>query len=175
MRQRLLNARHRKFAHEYVRNGFNGVQAAFVAGYTLNYFAAGVTAHRLLKNVKVMSEIEQHVKKSKLSADNVIERLSDIAQTPTKIDGNHVLKSLELLGKAHKLWDNQSQPEQSTTINFQVSLESAKLTFKTTLISRGIPEIEAETRAEQFYQKYLNPIDSSSNSSSDLQSDDSTT
>ena len=75
-----MNARRRKFAHEYVKNGFNGVQAVFAAGYNQDYDSACVEASRLLRNAKVRSVVEKHLEKSEMDASEVIERLSDIAR-----------------------------------------------------------------------------------------------
>jgi len=79
-----LRPQHRLFAAEYIRNGGNGVQAVFAAGYKQGYFAAGVTAHRLLKSAKIKAMINQvteaALRKAKMDADEVVERLSDIAR-----------------------------------------------------------------------------------------------
>jgi hypothetical protein len=119
-----LPFKQRKFVANYILLGGNGVKAVYAAGYQQGYFAAGVTAHRLLKKAKVMAEIESHVRKAKLNADDVINELSDIAQVKTDIDGNQRLKALELLGKFHKLFVDRVE---STDTSARDGIESAVL------------------------------------------------
>lgn len=99
-----LPFKQRKFLANYILLNGNGVKAVYAAGYQQGYFAAGVTAHRLLKKAKIVAEIEKHFQKSKMSADGVIQELSEVAQVQTPIDANQKLKALELLGKFHKLF-----------------------------------------------------------------------
>ena len=93
----VVNVRRRKFASEYVQNGYNGVQAAMSAGYTTNYFAAGVTAHRLLKDAKIMDEI---INQSEiLSDDEILREISSVAKSKVDLKGSDKMKGLELLAK----------------------------------------------------------------------------
>lgn len=103
-----LARRQRKFASEYVRNGFNGVQAVYAAGYQQEYNAARVTASRLLTKANVNQIVENHIKVSKLSADQVIEKLTEVANSEVaEIKASDKLKALELLGKFHKLFTDR--------------------------------------------------------------------
>ena len=102
-----LSPRRRRFAHEYVKNGFNGVQAIYAAGYNQGYESACVEASRLLRNAKVKAIVEDSLKKAQMSADEVLDELAVVARTETKIDGAQKLKALELLGKGHKLFTDK--------------------------------------------------------------------
>lgn len=112
-----MSSRPRKFAAEYVRNGFNGVQAAISAGYTSNYNAACVQASVLLRNPKVAKSVEDHIKSAGMSAVEVLQRLTDIARTDTDFKGSDVVKAVELLGKGHKLFTDRVESTNETTIH----------------------------------------------------------
>lgn len=99
--------RGRAFAHRYVKNGFRGPQAVIDLGFTSKRESAWVISHRLLRNVKVLAEIDKHIAKAKMSADEVLERLTDIAQSDAKFSGSDVVKATELLGKANKLFTDK--------------------------------------------------------------------
>lgn len=92
-----MRPQHRKFAAEYVRNGFNGVQAVFAAGYTQGYNSACVQASRLLRNAKVMDEILQAGEV--LTDDEILRELSLVARASVDLKGSDKLKGLELLAK----------------------------------------------------------------------------
>ena len=82
-----MNARRRKFAAEYVRNGFNGVQAAFVAGYSAAYNSAQTEAWRLLRNAEIQKQIEKHGGKvtSAVSKQTTIVIVKDINSQSSKV------------------------------------------------------------------------------------------
>jgi len=48
-----------KFCHEYVLNGQNGTQAYLAAGYKCTIRAAWVSAHRMLRDAKVITRIKE--------------------------------------------------------------------------------------------------------------------
>ncbi len=50
--------------------------------------------------------------KSKMSANDVIETLTEVANEKTEIDGAQKLKALELLGKFHKLFTDKVETSQ---------------------------------------------------------------
>lgn len=100
--------RRKKFAAEYVKNGFNGVQAIYAAGYKQGYNSACTEAWRLLRNAEVQKLVSETLKKSKISADEVMEELSTIARAPVeKVTESGKLKALELTGKAYKLFTDR--------------------------------------------------------------------
>jgi hypothetical protein len=145
---RRLPFKQRKFVANYILQGGNGTKAVFAAGYVQGYNSARVTACRLLAKANVMSEIESHVQKSRLNADQVIEELSGIAQVKTEIDGNQRLKALELLGKFHKLFvDKVESTDTSERDGIAMSLTLVKL-IQDAALADGISEV---TTAIQLY------------------------
>ncbi len=131
-----LSPRHRKFAHEYVKNGFVGVQAIMSAGYNMGYNAACVEASRLLRKPKVQQMVDDHIKRHKMSADEVAEELSEVAQTKTPIDATQKLKALELLTKVHGLITNKSEITHNQSKQDQ--LQSARQSY----ILSALPELQ---------------------------------
>lgn len=105
-------------AAEYVKNGFRRRQAVISAGITSNPNSAGVIANRLLSDVNTQLAIKRHMQDAKMSADEVLERLSKIARTEADIKGSDVVKANELLGKGHKLWVDKVE---SSNVNLDVS------------------------------------------------------
>lgn len=100
--------RARKFASKYVTNGFNPVQAVVDCGVTTNRNSAHVIGYRLLRNPTVQSLVERHLQMSKLSADEVIVKLTEVAVAEVaEIKASDKLKALELLGKFHKLFTDK--------------------------------------------------------------------
>jgi Terminase small subunit len=103
-----------KFAANYVKNGFRLRKAVIDAGITKNPNSAGVIGNRLLSDDMTVEAVERHMKKAKLSADEVLERLADIAQREAKFSGADVVKATELLGKGHKLFTDRVESEVTT-------------------------------------------------------------
>lgn len=122
----MLSPRRRKFASEYVKNGFNGVQAVFAAGYKQGYDSACTEAWRLLRNAEVKRHVEEHLQASKISADEVLEELSKLARakiSDDKITESGKLKALELSGKAHKLFTDKVETTDTTKSPAQALVE----------------------------------------------------
>lgn len=131
-----LSRRRRKFATEYIKNGFNGVQAVFAAGYRQGYDSACVEASRLLRNAKVQQIIERHLQMSKLSADEVIERLTEVANAEvSEIKASDKLKALELLGKFHKLFTDK--------VDHSFQLDSALTRLRSEFPDVAEPELKS--------------------------------
>ena len=80
----MLSPKRRKFASEYVKNGFNGVQAIYAAGYQQGYNSARTEAWRLLTNADVKRYIKACVRKmvsdDVMTAQEVLQRLSKHAR-----------------------------------------------------------------------------------------------
>ncbi len=136
MSKSLRPERARSFAHKYVENGFNASQAVVDLGITDNRPSAGVIGHRLLNNVKVKTIVEDHIKRHKMSADEVAEELSEVAQTKTPIDATQKLKALELLTKVHGLITNKSEITHSQSKQDQ--LQNARQSY----ILAALPELQ---------------------------------
>ncbi len=157
-----LAPRQRKFAHEYVKNGFNGVQAVLAAGYQMGYNAACVQSSRLLRKAKIEMAVEEHIKKSKMSADEVIEELSSVAKSDTQISEQSKMKALEMLAKAHNLVDKRAEQPRESNRSFQLS--QAKQSYilaalpDLQLNHPNMPIIELQQLAEQSFTAWLDSL-----------------
>ncbi len=105
--------RARSFAHKFVTNGFNATQAVLDLGLTNNPNSAGVTGHRLLRNAKTVKAIEDHLMSAKMDANEVLERLTEIARKQAEFKGSDIVKANELLGKGHKLFTDRVETSSS--------------------------------------------------------------
>jgi phage terminase small subunit len=103
--KRLLTDKQRAFVVAYCHNGFNGVRAARSAGYQGSYSTLAVSAHDNLKNPKVREEIDKHFKRIAMGEDEVIARLTSIAQSDISDvlnpDGSFDIKTVRRRGKGH--------------------------------------------------------------------------
>ncbi len=157
-----LAPRQRKFAHEYVKNGFNGVQAVLAAGYQMGYNAACVQSSRLLRKAKIEMAVEEHIKKAKMSADEVLEELSQVAKSETQIDGNQKMKALEMLAKAHNLVDKRAEQPREQSRSLQLS--TAKQSYILTAISElaqlhpNMPSIQLQAEAERQFDAWYQSL-----------------
>lgn len=88
----------------------NGTQSARRARFSGDDNTLAVTASRLLRNPKVQNAIQKRLAPI-MDAEEVLTELTGVARiTPTKnspLNGNHKLKALELVGKAHRLFDDK--------------------------------------------------------------------
>ena len=132
--------RQAQFAQEYVVD-FNGKQAAIRSGYSKK--TAESQASRLLRNVKVRSEIERLLedpvgKRNEIRKRN-IDELFPLAYTDAAVelkrdkDGNVIevsfrdkLRAIELLGKMHGLFTDKVDVAMSGSLN--VVRDLSKLT-----------------------------------------------
>ena len=126
------------FSAEFVSNGFNGTQAVISCGITENPASAGVIAHRLLNNVMVKQMVDEHLKKSKMSADEVIEELSSVAKQDCKVSEQSKMKALEMLAKAHNIIDKNNNQAQQTSREDQLN------TAKKSYILAALPAIQSQ-------------------------------
>lgn len=116
------NDRRKAFVEHYLACRFNGTEAARRAGYA----CPSEEAHRLLKNAQVRARIDERLAALRLSADEVLAELRDVAMCdPAErairlygeegnafgvefpIRGADKVKALELLGKAHALFTDK--------------------------------------------------------------------
>lgn len=102
--RRLRNQRAQKFAAKFVSNGFNAQRAVVDCGITQNLNSAHVIGWRLLKHPTTQKAIIKHMANAKMTADEVLERLTEVARTDAEFKGSDVVKAAELLGKGHKLF-----------------------------------------------------------------------
>lgn len=118
-----MNERQRKFCDCYLANGMNATAAYKEAGYNpKSDDAAKACAHKLLTNAYVqeyvnnhMSEVvkqaEEHHESKMLEAEDLLRFLSDVIRGNEKdaenkdVKMSDKLKALELLGKAHNMFN----------------------------------------------------------------------
>lgn len=97
----------------------NGTQSARRARFSGDDNTLAVTASRLLRNNKVQNAIQKRVK-GIMDANECLTELSDVARLKPKktdaLNGNHKMKALELVGKAHNLF-GENQQNQLQDIN----------------------------------------------------------
>jgi phage terminase small subunit len=73
-----MRAQWKKFADEYLRNGFNGTKAAIFAGYAER--SAYNQASRLMNNDEILAYINARLEELTMSADEVLLRLAEHAR-----------------------------------------------------------------------------------------------
>lgn len=124
-----MNARHKLFAAEYVKNGNVGVHAVFAAGYKLGYNSACVRASTLLRNIKVKSMIDAVTDKAnaeaELTAERVSREIARVAFAPDiEVDSTAKMKGLDL---ATKVLGMQSTKLETSDTSERDGVESAIL------------------------------------------------
>lgn len=124
----------RRFAAEYVKNGFQAQRAVLSAGFTKNPNSAAVIANRLLNDVMWDEVAREVMQESKMSADEVLERLTKVARSEADLKGSDVVKANELLGKFHKLFVDRTESSvttfDSSSFKAKMSRNIAKLASK---------------------------------------------
>lgn len=104
-----MRAKWRAFVDEYFRLNMNGTRAYKAVYGVEDDDVAGAAASRLLGNVRVAAEVEKRLKARQMGADEVLDRLTEMAR------GNHAefmtpagpnMSALIAAGKAHliKKW-----------------------------------------------------------------------
>lgn len=73
-----LSYARRRLADAYLANGFNGKEAAITAGFSQR--RAAVTASEILADPQVKAYIEERMKQTQMSADEVLFRLGEIVR-----------------------------------------------------------------------------------------------
>lgn len=96
-----LTGKQRAFAIEYPKD-YNGTQSAIRAGYSKN--GAGVTAHHLLKNPKIIEELDRVYAGTVMSANEALAGVSAIARglTPDCTVSDR-LRAYDFIGKYYNL------------------------------------------------------------------------
>jgi len=158
---RARKLRYKQFAAKYVKNGFNGLQTVLECGFTENEDSAKVIACRLLTYVYVNNQIEKHMSKAKMSADEVVQELSDIAKSDVKVSESSKMKALEMLAKAHNIIDKKQEPQQ---LDRQDQLNSARQSYVLAALSElaqlhpDWPVNKLQSEAEQRFDSWLSSL-----------------
>ncbi|HFM9842817.1 TPA: terminase small subunit [Streptococcus pneumoniae] len=135
-----LRIKQKRFADEYIISG-NATEAYKKAGYRVSSDrVAGVEGHKLLKNPKIKSYIDERLKQ--LNSEKIADQqevlsyltsvmrgetqeqtlisIGELGQTITDIDvgAKDRIKAAELLGKRHRLWTDKVEADVSGTVVF---------------------------------------------------------
>ena len=135
-----LTIKQKRFADEYIISG-NATEAYKKAGYRVSSDrVAGVEGHKLLKNPKIKSYIDERLKQ--LDSEKIADQqevlsyltsvmrgetqeqtlisIGELGQTITDIDvgAKDRIKAAELLGKRHRLWTDKVEADVSGTVVF---------------------------------------------------------
>lgn len=135
-----LRIKQKRFADEYIISG-NATEAYKKAGYRASSDrVAGVEGHKLLKNPKIKSYIDERLKQ--LDSEKIADQqevlsyltsvmrgetqeqtlisIGELGQTITDIDvgAKDRIKAAELLGKRHRLWTDKVEADVSGTVVF---------------------------------------------------------
>lgn len=144
--------RYEKFAAEYIKTGFNGQRAVLNCGFTDKPKSAKIIANRLLTYVVVNDLVEKHMEKAKMDADEVLNRLAQIARKDdVKFTGADVVKASELIGKGHKLFT-----ERTETIDL-TEHESARTFIANEIASLSGDPIEREAELQRLFANKTAP------------------
>lgn len=123
MIERSLTTKQRLFVEAYLVNP-NATEAAIKAGYSEK--TAYSQGQRLLKNVEIAESLQARVEEAAMSANEVLKELTDIGRADWREfveirydkDGKVIdatlrlgdkIKSLELIGKYHKLFTDKTE------------------------------------------------------------------
>lgn len=105
-----LTIKQKKFIEHYAITG-NGAESARVAGYS--HDCDGEIAYENLKKPHIKKEIEivhnKYIEKMKLDKEFVLSRLIEWAKQDDPKLANASIKSLELLGKYLRLWNDDDR------------------------------------------------------------------
>ena len=135
-----LTIKQKRFADEYIISG-NATESYKKAGYRVSGDrVAGVEGHKLLKNPKIKSYIDERLKQ--LDSEKIADQqevlsyltsvmrgetqeqtlisIGELGQTITDIDvgAKDRIKAAELLGKRHRLWTDKVETDVSGTVVF---------------------------------------------------------
>lgn len=91
------------FADALVANQYRLIDTVVKMGITSNLNSAHVIANRLLHSVPCQLRLKAHRKRTKMTADDVLKKLSHVASLDADFKGSDVVKCNELLAKHHGL------------------------------------------------------------------------
>jgi len=121
-----LTLKQKTFAHEYLRNGGNGTQAAAEV-YDCTYESARAIASQNLARLHIREHIDQLVADSDgLTLDDALESLSQCLHAPMKptISAGEKLAAITLLLKLHKAIPGTQPAPTSTATNRGITAKS---------------------------------------------------
>ena len=132
-----ISNKRRLFIAEYLKD-FNGAQAAIRAGYSKK--TARTIASALLTKIDISAEIKARIDERAMKADEVIQRLSDIARGDLKD-----LLDISSVGYNLSLLDKDGKPKEETKLIKKVKQKSTTfLAKKESEEDREVVETEIE-------------------------------
>jgi phage terminase small subunit len=123
-----LTVKQKALSEELPKNQWNGTRAAVCAGYAER--SAAVMACRLLRNPRVVAELERRkakiAEKTDVEVAEIIEALRKFAFGGKKATNTEQLKALELLGKYKAMFVDRQQTEDAPSPIAKERREEAK-------------------------------------------------
>lgn len=116
----MASTKQQLFIEAYLANP-NATEAAKRAGYSEK--TAYSQGQRLLKNVEVQKAVGKRVQTAAMTADEVLAELANIAKGHYSTYKGDKVKSLELLGKHHKLFTDKVEANANVTVTQTRTIE----------------------------------------------------
>jgi phage terminase small subunit len=117
-----LTIKQKLFVYHYVQTR-NATKSAELAGYAGDQATLASVGWENLRKPEIKSALDELFASKTLSSAEVLGEISDVARVPIEdlahkdnpgpVEAKDKLKALELLGKHHKLWNEQSETELS--------------------------------------------------------------
>ena len=103
-----LTLKQQRFVTAFLETA-NATESARRAGYKGNDVTLAAVGYENLRKHQIKKMIEDNVKKA-LTAEEVLQNLSRIANSEAEFKGSDVVKANELIGKHHKLFEDRTNP-----------------------------------------------------------------
>lgn len=123
MSEKKLTYKQQLFVEAYLSNP-NATEAARVAGYKGNDVTLGAVGAENLKKPQIALAVKKRIENAVMSADEVLAELAEIAKGDYQSYRGDKIRSLELIGKYHKLFVDKSEVE--TAGEQRIIIEYAK-------------------------------------------------
>lgn len=151
-----MTPKQKKFAHEYLINGFNATKAAISAGYSKK--TARSQGQRLLTNVDISEYVAQKkaklIDKYEVTEDKLIREMAKIAFSDIKnyVNGGNIpleLKFLEndLTAAVQEVGVEEKEFKGVRTVNRKVKLYDKKSALETLMKFKGMFEKDNRQKA----------------------------
>jgi phage terminase small subunit len=138
-----MTVKQRAFVEALPQNQWNGTKAAVVAGYSQK--SAAVMACRLLKNPRIVAEIEkvkqrylEELEQTDITIEELLKRLDRIYhESIDKGQYANAIKALELLGKHIGLFEQDNQQKAPKTLIVSNEKRMEQLEAELALLKRA--------------------------------------
>lgn len=133
-----LTGKQQAFCREYVKNGYNGMQAAISAGYSKK--GANVIASNLLTNINIKARVEHH--------KTHLEELLNLSKS--RVLKEHMKIAMSSIAHLHNTWIERKAFEELTDDQKECI---AEITTQTRNIMSGEQAVEVEFVKIKLYDK----------------------